>query len=137
MWNFVRRCGFGMLLITGPAVAVSPADPAKVLRVAFEASDDGFDMVRTANYYSGFVAETIYETLLTYDYLASPAKLAPKTAEALPDVTDGGKTYTFHIKKGIFFTDDAAFKGKKHELRSEEHTSDSSHLRLSRMPSSA
>ena len=121
MWNFVRRCGFGMLLVAGPAVAVSPADPAKVLRVAFEASDDGFDMVRTANYYSGFVAETIYETLLTYDYLASPAKLAPKTAEALPDVTDGGKTYTFHIKKGIFFTDDAAFKGKKHELTAQDY----------------
>ncbi len=116
MWNLVTVGGFGLMLAAGSAMAVSPADPAKVLRVAFEAADDGFDMARTANYYSGFMAESIFETLLSYDYLASPAKLIPKTAEAMPEVTDGGKTYTFHIIKGIYFTDDPAFKGKRREL---------------------
>ena len=121
MWKLVRRCGFGLLLAASHLVAFGMADPSKVLHVAFEASDDGFDMVRTANYYSGFMAETIYETLLTYDYLASPATLAPKTAEAMPTVTDAGKTYTFHIKKGIYFSDDPAFKGKKHELTAQDY----------------
>ena len=121
MWKLVRQGGFGLMLVAGSALAVSPADPAKVLRVAFAAADDGFDLVRTANYYSGFMAETIFETLLTYDYLASPSALVPKTVEALPEVTDGGKTYTFHLKKGIYFTDDPAFKGKKRELTAQDY----------------
>ncbi|GAA4013297.1 ABC transporter substrate-binding protein [Actimicrobium antarcticum] len=116
MWKFVLQGCIAALLVSSAAQAVSPADPDKVIRVAFPAADDGFDMVRTQNYYSGFIAETIYETLLTYDYLASPAKLVPKVAEAMPEVTNEGKTYVFRLKKGIHFSDDPAFKGKKREL---------------------
>ena len=35
---------------------------------------------------------------------------------ALPEVTDGGRTYTFRIKPGIYFTPDPAFKGLRREL---------------------
>ncbi|MDY7576209.1 ABC transporter substrate-binding protein [Actimicrobium sp. CCI2.3] len=120
MWKFVAQACVSLLLVAGPARAVSPADPEKVIHFAIPAADDGFDMVRTPNYYSGVIAESIYETLLTYDYLASPAKLVPKVAEAMPEVSDGGKTYTFHLKKGIFFTDDPAFKGKPRELTAQD-----------------
>ena len=34
----------------------------------------------------------------------------------MPEVTDNGKTYTFRIRKGIYFTPDPAFKGAKREL---------------------
>ena len=54
--------------------------------------------------YSATVEQVIFETLLTYDYLARPAKLVPLTAEALPEITDDGKTYTVKLKKGIHFT---------------------------------
>jgi ABC-type transport system substrate-binding protein len=120
MWKFVAQACVSLLLVAGPARAISPADPGKVIHFAMPAADDGFDMVRTSNYYSGAIAESIYETLLTYDYLASPAKLVPKVAEAMPEVSDGGKTYTFHLKKGIFFTDDPAFKGKPRELTAQD-----------------
>jgi len=40
----------------------------------------------------------------------------PLAAESLRKITDNGKTYTFRIKKGIYFTPDPAFKGKKREL---------------------
>ena len=50
------------------------ADPDKVIHSVFEAADDGFDMVKTQNYYSGWVADAIFETLLTYDYLAGRAR---------------------------------------------------------------
>ncbi|MEA5098403.1 MAG: ABC transporter substrate-binding protein, partial [Burkholderiaceae bacterium] len=83
--------------------------------------DDGFDMVRTQNYYSGWVADAIFETLLTYDYLARPAKLVPHTAETMPTVTDRGKTYTFHIKKHIYFASDPAFNGKRRELIAQDY----------------
>lgn len=114
----LRRClALAVILFfAGAAHAASPADPSKVVRMAFEASDDGFDMVRTINYYSGWVSEAIFETLLTYDYLARPAKLVPRAAEAMPEIADGGKTYTFHIRKGVYFTPDLAFQSVKREL---------------------
>ena len=45
----------------------------------------------------------------------------PLAAESLPQITDNGKTYTFRIKKGIYFTPDPAFKGKKRELTAEDY----------------
>lgn len=116
------RCLIGILLVvTSLAHAANPADPNKVVHTVFEAADDGFDMVRTQNYYSGWVADAIFEALLTYDYLARPAKLVPNTAEDMPTVTDGGKTFTFRIRKGIHFTSDPAFGGKQRELTAADY----------------
>jgi hypothetical protein len=104
-----------------PALALSAlshaADMGKTLRLTFQVAETGFDPTRTSDYYSGMVIEAIYDRLLTYDYLARPSKLVPLAAESLPHITDNGKTYTFKIKKGIYFTPDPAFKGKKRSLR--------------------
>jgi ABC-type transport system substrate-binding protein len=101
-------------------IASAAADPNKVLHVAIEAGDDGFDPSRSTNYYSGLIEEVIFERLLTYDYLAEPVKLVPMLAEAMPEVGDGGKTYTFHLRKGVYFTPDPAFKSDKRELVAED-----------------
>jgi ABC-type transport system substrate-binding protein len=109
---------FGILVaacLSAPQ-AEATADPDKVLHVAIEAGDDGFDPGRSTNYYSGMIEEAIFEQLLTYDYLAEPAKLVPMLAETLPEVTDGGKIFTFKLRKGVYFTPDAAFKGVRREL---------------------
>jgi ABC-type transport system substrate-binding protein len=114
---------FGSLLLcclASCAMAANPANPNKVLRTAFQAGDDGFDMVRTTNYYSGWIADAIFETLISYDYLARPLKLVPKTAERVPEATDGGKSYTFQIKKGIYFSPDPVFNGARRELTAED-----------------
>ncbi|TMH04535.1 MAG: hypothetical protein E6H67_10615 [Betaproteobacteria bacterium] len=115
----ISTLGFAALycivIVTGtPAHAA--ADPNKVLHVAIEAGDDGFDPSSSTNYYSGLIEEVIFDRLLTYDYLAEPVKLVPMAAESLPEVTDGGKTFTFRLRKGIFFTPDAAFKSGRREL---------------------
>ena len=118
MW---KRGWLFCLLMIGLAHAASPADPAKVVRTVFEASDDGFDMARNQNYYSGWVADAIFETLLTYDYLARPAKLVPNTAEAMPTIADNGKKLTFRIKRSIYFTPDPAFGGQQRELTAQDY----------------
>ena len=101
------------LAIAAPAAG---ADMNKVIRHVFPAAETGFDPAGVQDLYSGTVEQAIFETLLTYDYLARPSKLVPLTAEALPVVTDGGKTYTIRVRKGILFTADPAFKGAKREL---------------------
>jgi len=92
------------------------ADPSKILRITFQAAETGFDPVKVSDYYSGTVIEAIFDPLLTYDYLARPAKLVPNTATALPQITDKGRTYRVAVKPGIFFADDPVFKGQKREL---------------------
>ena len=109
-----------LLLVAAPLTALA-ADPNKVLRIAFEIEETGFDPVKVTDDYSNRVVEQTSEPLLTYDYLARPAKLAPLTAETLPEVTDKGKTYLFHVRKGILFHPDPAFKGKRRELIAEDY----------------
>lgn len=116
-----RAIAWGVVALMWICVPAHAADPNKVLRVAFEAADDGFDLAHTFNLYSSWVCEAIFETLLTYDYLARPARLVPLTAEAMPEIADGGKTFTFRIKKGIYFTPDPAFKGQRRELTAQDY----------------
>jgi len=103
------------------AVSAWAADPGKVLRIAFPVAETGFDPVRVSDLYSNVVNEAIFERLLTYDYLARPAKLVPQTAESMPEVSDGGRTYVLHLKRGIDFAPDPIFKGKKRELTAEDY----------------
>jgi ABC-type transport system substrate-binding protein len=121
MWKMIIKGGLGVLLAGVLLQASFAADPSKVLRTVFEAPDSGFDPALTTNYYSGKVIEAVYEPLLTYDYLARPARLVPKTVEAMPEVADGGRTYIFHLRRGIYFTPDPAFKGARRELVAKDY----------------
>lgn len=114
----VRWLAYLVLLASCSAGA---ADPAKVLRIALTRAETGFDPAMASEIFSGAVIAAIMEPLLTFDYLARPVKVVPLTAEALPEITDNGRTYTFRIKPGIFFADDPAFKGKRRELTAEDY----------------
>jgi len=115
-WQWVA----GLLALLLAAFAHA-ADPAKVIRISFPAAETGFDPVRVSDLYSNTVTEAIFERLLTYDYLARPAKLVPMIAETMPEVSDNGRTYLIHLRRGIYFTPDAAFKGKPRELVAEDY----------------
>ena len=49
----------------------------KVLRVALRAAETGFDPQRIFDRYSVGICENLFETLVSYDYLARPVKLVP------------------------------------------------------------
>src|SRR5258706_5114237 len=93
----------------------------KVLRVPFIIAETNFDPAFTSDLYSNNIIEEIFEARLTYRWLARPAKLKPATLEALPEITDEGKTYTLRLKKGIYFSDDPAFEGRKRELTAADY----------------
>ncbi|HEX4883544.1 MAG TPA: ABC transporter substrate-binding protein, partial [Casimicrobiaceae bacterium] len=102
------------------AAPVLAADAAKVLRIALD-DITSLDPQQGTDLYSTRVTMHIFEGLYEFDYLASPARVVPNTAEALPVITDGGRTWTIRIKRGIRFTDDPAFGGKPRELVAEDY----------------
>lgn len=96
------------------------ADPDKVLRTIFPVAETGFDPAAARDLYSNAIVEAVFERLYSYDYMASPAKIIPEAADGLPQISEDGKTYTIRIKKGIVFTPDPAFGGKKRELTAQD-----------------
>ena len=85
----------------------------KTYRTTFPTEVTNFDPPYVSDLYSNTINEAIFERLLSYDYLARPAKLIPMAAESLPEINENGTVYTFHIKRNIAFTDDPAFAGLK------------------------
>lgn len=120
-WGLGILAGSILLSSSVSSFAQSPADPKKVLRYVFPVAETGFDPAGVHDLYSAHVNGSIFETLFTYDYLASPAKLVPRTAAALPEVSADGLTYTIRLQKGIYFAVDPVFKGKKRELTSADY----------------
>jgi oligopeptide transport system substrate-binding protein len=99
-----------------PAHAQNKAADKKVVKYAIRAAEDGFDPARIYDRYSVGICENIFESLISYDWLARPVKLVPQVVFAVPEPEEAGTRYTFKIKPGILFADDAAFSGKKREL---------------------
>lgn len=113
-----------ILLATLAALAaghVAAADMNKVLRVAFNVPETGFDPAKVSDSYSAAILENVFDPLVTYDYDARPAKVVPNTIAAMPTVSGDGKVYTFKLKPGIYFAADPVFKGQKRELTAADY----------------
>jgi len=103
------------------AVAPTPADPAKILRYAFEVAETSFDPQRVSDVYSSIVNNAMFDAPLRYDYLAVPAKLIPNTLTAMPTISADGLSYTFHVRPGIHFDNHEVFGGRKRELVAQDY----------------
>jgi len=113
-----------MALALACAVATTPiraADMSKTIHVAFGSAENGLDPQAVYDSYSFYVCHAIFDPLYTYDYFARPVQLVPNTAAGLPQITDGGRTFTVKVRPGIYFAEDPAFKGKKRELTAEDY----------------
>jgi ABC-type transport system substrate-binding protein len=83
----------------------------------------GFDPVKAGDVASALASSRIYEGLVEYAYLDRPYHVQAALAEALPDISEDGLTYTFKIRQGIYFQDDPCFTrtgGKGRELVAED-----------------
>ncbi len=83
----------------------------------------GFDPARVGDVPSAQALQRIYEGLVQVAYLARPYQVEPLLAVALPEVSEDGLTYTFRLRPGLYFQDDACFTasdGKGREVVAED-----------------
>lgn len=86
-------------------------------KIALRADPKGMDPALAEDFYSAQAVGPVYEGLVEYEYLKRPHQLRPLLAEAMPVISKDELTYTFRIKKGVKFHDDAAFAdGKGREV---------------------
>ncbi|WP_372654041.1 ABC transporter substrate-binding protein [Halobacteriovorax sp.] len=96
-------------------------ETGKTINIAVSADIKGMDPIYANDRYSSNEVGRVYEGLLEYHYLKRPYTLVPNLAESMPTVSEDGLTYTFKIKQGVLFHDDAAFpNGKGRELVAED-----------------
>ena len=125
--NVLRVLRFAALVLAAASFAVcmpsaaAQSPSAKTLRVAFPTAETGFDPQAAGDAYSNYVNRAIFDPLYRYDYLARPYKIVTNTASALPQVSDDGKTWTIHVRKGIHFADDPVLESKRRELTAADY----------------
>jgi ABC-type transport system substrate-binding protein len=111
-----------LALAFGPAAQAQTQAPLqeKVFRYAFPIAETGFDPQQLSDLYSRTVTGNIFETLYDYTYLQKPTRVRPVLAESLPQVSPDFRTWTVHLKHGVYFADDPAFGGKRRELTAQD-----------------
>jgi ABC-type transport system substrate-binding protein len=102
-----------------PAFAATLPTPPKTLYQIVAPGNAGFDPAKHGDNVSRQLQEAVFDRLLTYDYLARPAKLVAAAAE-LPAVSNAGKTFAIRITPQTMFTHDAILKNKARELTAED-----------------
>jgi ABC-type transport system substrate-binding protein len=113
--------GGATLTLAAPRSGSQPAPRPKVFRWAINFAETGFDPAQISDLASNYVVSHIFESPLQYDYLARPAVIRPRTAAAMPEVSDDFRTFTVRIRPGIYFQDDPVFNGKRRELVAADH----------------
>jgi ABC-type transport system substrate-binding protein len=105
----------------GQAQAAPASAAGKVLHLFLSTSETGLDPAVASDAASLSLLENLFDPLLRYDYLARPLKLRGNTTVGMPRLEDGGLTYTFQIRPGIYFTPDPAFKGVRREVTAADY----------------
>ena len=91
---------------------VSAQEPS-VLTIPLRYQFDTLDPPRELDFASDLMLRQVYSTLLTYAYLERPYKLEPDLLESMPTLGADKVTYTFKLRKGVRFVDNACFPGGK------------------------
>ncbi|HEY5798812.1 MAG TPA: ABC transporter substrate-binding protein [Burkholderiaceae bacterium] len=108
-------------LLSAGCITPAYAQQGRTLHVLQTNSETGMDPAVASDLTTLSLNENIFDPLLRYDYVARPVALQGNTASGLPEVSDGGRTYVFKLRKGVHFAPDPAFKGVKRELTAQDY----------------
>lgn len=92
-----------LLVAFGPAP--EQADTKNTLRMLSQGAPDSIDPGVSWQALSWTMQVNVYNGLLTFKKVTGPggSEVVPDIAEALPEVSNDGKTYTFKVRKGVNF----------------------------------
>lgn len=121
MTPFRKTIAAFLMHLVMAAPAALAAQPEKVLHMFLSTSETGLDPAVASDLATLSLLENLFDPLLRYDYLARPVKLIGNSATGMPEVSDGGTTYTFHLRPGIYFTPDPAFQGRPREVTAADY----------------
>ncbi len=103
----LAACGGGSGTSSGATPSAAGGTPVKggTLQVTYMGEPQYLDPAIDWEGNGWSIEHCMFNTLLTYSSGVQSAgtKLVPDLATAMPTVTNGGKTYTFHLRKGIKF----------------------------------
>jgi ABC-type transport system substrate-binding protein len=120
MLSVFRAAAVRAAVVCGAVLSIAAgahaAEPEKVLRYAMRVAETGFDPAQISDLYSATMTGHIFDALYAYEFLARPVRVRPNTATALPEASADFTTFTVHVRPGIYFSDDPAFKGQRREL---------------------
>src|SRR5918912_4169468 len=93
----------------GVSATRSKSAPAAKHFTNFRAIFDAIDYMDPAQAYTGQswdLMYNVYQTLVTYKHVPGKAggQLVPGLAQAMPKISNGGKTYTFTLRPGLRYS---------------------------------
>lgn len=104
---------------SAPASIQREAQPGGIFRIAINSASgiDSMDPALGSSPPAWALLDTTCARLLTYRDQAPPAgfRLRPDAAVDFPTVTDGGKTYTFKLRRGFRFSDGSPLRADAFE----------------------
>ncbi len=110
---------WAVLLVCCVALCSAPACAEKVLRYSLNGAETGFDPAEITDQYSRFITSNIFDAPLRHVWFGDGA-VEPNVLSEMPTNSADFRTFTFHLKPGIYFAPDAAFNGQKRELVAED-----------------
>jgi oligopeptide transport system substrate-binding protein len=96
------------------------ARTAGLISLSLDSTLDSLDPVKAFSDDSLLVSAQVMEPLYQYHYLKRPYEIEALVAESLPQIQAQGRRLKIKIKKGIYFHDHPAFKGKKRSLKADD-----------------
>ncbi len=87
--------------------------PEKVLVLSNSIRLKGLDPTQITDIYSSQEVSKLYEGLLEFHYLKRPFELSPNLAAEMPTISADQLVYTFKIRQGVLFHNNACFPHNK------------------------
>ena len=124
-WFYLTSLGLTLLLAGAPFLLLSKdgdlAEPGKIVGYStYGAKIRSIDPAACEDTLSRAFQAELYEGLYGYHYLKRPVELLPRLAEAMPEVSPDGLTYTIRLRENVRYRRNECFPPGPDGVRTRE-----------------